>query len=538
MDRGQSLIIPPLFDGIDYAYWKVCMRVFLQSLDEKVRQAVEIGWTKPTEAPTDWDDGKIKATNFNSRALNALFNAVTNEEFKKISSTETAKEAWTIFQTTYEGTKAVNDSKLQRLTTSFEEIKMEEDKSFDEFYVKFTDIVNSTFNLGETIPEPKIVRNVLRSLPQRFYAKITVIKESKDIDKIPLTELVGNLQTYELGLTRIGKSSKSKSMALKAKSSDNDESSDDEDSKIKSYITRQFKKFMKNANAKGFDKDQRQSSSLQFKSQDKEKKDARDGEQYIVSSGLKCFECQGFGHMKQKCLTYLKTIGKSKALAATLSDTEPENDSNNEDDGILNAFTTTINPIEGIFEDVDEEEELVESKFEKMDEQDDIHTAYAKLYKVSKKHEKLYRLATKKLSDVELEQEEISIKFDEANRTIRALRFQNNFLVEKTKKLKAELFQVRAQLEKTSSAKFDEMLSLQKSASDRTDLGHDFSSLSIASTSTTVFVPPANNVETKNNDVKNELASKNVDNGKSILRAPPKLDKKEIKNPRVKKGNS
>ena len=112
MDRGQSLIIPPLFDDIDYAYWKVRMRAFLQSLDEKVRQAVEIGWTKPTEAPTDWDDGKIKVTNFNSRALNALFNAVTNEEFKKISSTKTAKEAWTILQTIYEGTKAVNDSKL------------------------------------------------------------------------------------------------------------------------------------------------------------------------------------------------------------------------------------------------------------------------------------------------------------------------------------------------------------------------------------------------------------------------------------------
>ena len=69
------------------------MRVFLQSLDEKVWQTVEIGWTKPTEAPADWDDAKIKAVNFNSRALNALFSAVTNEEFKKISSTETAKEA-------------------------------------------------------------------------------------------------------------------------------------------------------------------------------------------------------------------------------------------------------------------------------------------------------------------------------------------------------------------------------------------------------------------------------------------------------------
>ena len=206
----------------------------MQSLDEKEWQAVEIGWTKPKEASTNWDDAKIKVVNFNSRALNALFNAVTNEEFKKISSTETAKEAWTILQTTYEGTKAVKDSKLQRFTTSFEEIKMEEDESFDEFYAKLKDIVNLSFNLGETIFEPKIVRKVLRSLPERFHAKITAIEELKDIDKIPLTELVGNLQTYELGLTRIGKSGKGKSMALKAKSSGTDESSDDEDSKMKS----------------------------------------------------------------------------------------------------------------------------------------------------------------------------------------------------------------------------------------------------------------------------------------------------------------
>ena len=154
---------------------------------------------------------------------------------------------------------------------------MEEDESFDEFYAKLKDIVNSTFNLGETIPKPKVVRKVLRSIPERSHAKITAIEESKDIDYIPLTELVGNLQTYELGLTRIGKESKSKSMALKTKSNETDESSDDEDSKMKSYITRQFKKFMKNVNAKGFDKDCKQSSSSQFKSQDKGKKDAKDG---------------------------------------------------------------------------------------------------------------------------------------------------------------------------------------------------------------------------------------------------------------------
>ena len=119
--------------------------------------------------------------------------------------------------------------------------------------------------------------------------------------------------------------------------------------------------------------------------------------------------------MKQECPTYLKTIGKSKALTTTLSDIEPEDDSKTDDDGILNAFTATINPPKGIVKDVDEKEDLVESKFEKMDKQYDIYTAYAKLYKVSEKHKKLYRLATKKLNDVEFERKEISIKFDEAN---------------------------------------------------------------------------------------------------------------------------
>ena len=220
--------------------------------------------------------------------------------------------------------------------------------------------------------------------------------------------------------------------------------------------------------------------------------------------------------MKQECPIFIKTNGKSKALAATLSDTEPEDDSNNDDEGILNAFTTTVNPTERIVEKVDEEEDLVKSKFEKMDEQDDIHIAYVKLYKVFEKYEILYRLATKKLNDVELEWEEISTKFGEANQSIGALRFENNFLAKRTKKLEAKLFQVRAQLERTSNAKLDEILNFQKSTSDRTDLGYDFSSSNIASSSTTVFVSPTNNVESKNNDVKTVLASENIDKGKSI----------------------
>ena len=111
-------------------------------------------------------------------------------------------------------------------------------------------------------------------------------------------------------------------------------------------------------------------------------------------------------------------------------------------------------------------------------------------------------------------------------------------MAEKTKKLEAKLFQVRAQLERTSSAKLDEMLSIQKSASNRTGLRYGISSSNTASTSTTVFVPPASNTEIENTDVKISLASENLDKGKFILGAPPKLDKKEAKNPKAKKANS
>ena len=70
---------------------------------------------------------------------------------------------------------------------------MEEDETYDEFYANLKDIMNSAFNLGESIAESKIVRKILRSLPERFHAKITVIEEMKDIDQLPLIELVGNL---------------------------------------------------------------------------------------------------------------------------------------------------------------------------------------------------------------------------------------------------------------------------------------------------------------------------------------------------------
>ena len=138
------------------------------------------------------------------------------------------------------------------------------------------------------------------------------------------------------------------------------------------------------------------------------------------------------------------------------------------------------------------------------------------------------------LSDVELDREELSTKVDESNQTIGALRFENNFLVERKKKLKTELFQVKTQLERTSSAKLNEMLSFQKAAFDKISLGYEFSSPNITSSSKIVFVSPTNDNDAENNEAKTEIVSENLDKGKSILGAPP-VEKKETRNPRNKK---
>ena len=122
--------------------------------------------------------------------MNTIFNAVSIEELKRISNVEIAHTAWNILQIMYEGIKAVKINKLQLLTTRFESIRMSDDEYFDEFYAKLNNIVNSAYNLGEIYNQPKIVRKILRSLTENFRPKVTVITESKDVDSIPIDELI------------------------------------------------------------------------------------------------------------------------------------------------------------------------------------------------------------------------------------------------------------------------------------------------------------------------------------------------------------
>ena len=126
-------------------------------------------------------------------ALYSLFCFVALEEFRHICTCEVAKEAWDILETIYEGTTSIKRSKLQRLTSAFETLFMRDEETFDDFYAKLSDIVNSCFTLGEKIPEAKVVGNFLRSLPKRFQSKVTAIEEAQDVDSLKLDKLVGIL---------------------------------------------------------------------------------------------------------------------------------------------------------------------------------------------------------------------------------------------------------------------------------------------------------------------------------------------------------
>ena len=165
---SQSLNAPPFFDGSNYAFWKVCICAFLCSIDESVWDAVETSWTRPEATKSTWDKATLTVAIANSKALNVIFCGVSPNEFHRISHVSIAKEAWQILETTYEGAKKVKDTKLQMLTTRFEELKMSEDDSFDSFYGRLNSVVIRKLNLGEKMEDSKVVRKILRSLLESF----------------------------------------------------------------------------------------------------------------------------------------------------------------------------------------------------------------------------------------------------------------------------------------------------------------------------------------------------------------------------------
>nr|POF08719.1 hypothetical protein CFP56_04837 [Quercus suber] len=365
--------------------------------------------------------------------MNAIFNAVSMEEFKRISNVKVAHTAWKILQTMHEGTKAVKINKLQQLTSRFESIRMSDDESFDEFYAKLNDIVNSAFNLSEIYDQPKIVRKILRSLTEDFRPKVTAITESKDVDSIPVDELVGSLQSYESDLP---KTNKSKSMALKSIDDVEAGGFDDELSAIEiAYLAKNFRNFLRNTNRR-----------------------ARE-----------------YGHVKSECPTFLKN--KGKAMAVTLSDNEVSDDESECDkDGNFIAFTATA----VVNESISVEENPSDGE---LSEDADLQEAYNKLCKVVAKDAMNVKLGLKKIDSLELEKKNLLVKLFDANDLLNHVKSENMLLLDKVKTLEHDLSVAR-----TASSKLDHMLNVQKYPSDKSRIGY-VESISVSTPHSTNFFP-------------------------------------------------
>ena len=236
----------------------------------------------------------------------------------------------------------MKDTKLQMLTNWFEELKMSEDESFDSFYGKLNEVVIGKLNLGEKMEDSKVVRKILRSLSESFQAKVTAIKESKDLDEIKVQELIGSLQTYELSLPsqRMSKSLALKTINERIKAQDS--SDEDKVEKEVAFLAKNFCKFLK------FKKDGKSFEEGKFSNFKRDKKDfkRKDSKDSSPSQAVTCYECNRHGHVKKECPTYLKA--KGRALATTLNDSDSSNSDSEESydgEGNYSAFMT-IAPVD------------------------------------------------------------------------------------------------------------------------------------------------------------------------------------------------
>nr|XP_028964586.1 uncharacterized protein LOC114827110 [Malus domestica] len=465
-----SVSHPPHFDGDNYAAWKSKMKSFLWAQDDKVWLAVEEGWEPPTIEETkdkgessvsisklkprkEWSNDERSSSTFNQRALNSLFTAVSPEQFNYISKCTTAKEAWDILEVTHEGNSTVKESKLQHLITKFENITMSDDESFSDFYAKLSVIVNGCHNLGDSIPEHRIVKKILRSLPMRFHAKRTTIEESKDLNTYKLEQLIGSLQTYELELPD---SKKMKSIALKAvKEEESDGSIEDlsEDELVE--LTMQIRRFLKSQNSKG--REQRTNS--------------------------------GYGHIAYECANTIKRKEKkNRAMKVTWSDSDSGDASTSESEKDTIAFIGTV-------DGYDTEDSFVEEP-----DLEEVLRKYSDLYDISVQVKKDNSNLKKKLAFVESEKKEAEVEhqsqLDNGEKLresllekIHILQTTINTLSSDKKALEDEVVEMRRKVHELSigSGKIDKMLSYGKSFGDKGGLGFE-STKTASSSSVTRFV--------------------------------------------------
>ncbi|KAH9733812.1 Integrase catalytic domain-containing protein [Citrus sinensis] len=310
--KRQSTTRPPFFDGNGYAHWKTRMRIYLQALDYEIWEVVcdgpfmpmckdEVGDDIPKPS-SQWSELEKRKMSLNSKAMNALFCALDKKEFHRVSSCESAQEIWNKLEVVYEGTNQVKESKISRYTCQYELFQMEQNENVYSIYTRFTDIVNTLGALGKTFSNSEKVKKIIRSLLKEWRPKRTVIEEAKNLNTLPLNDLIGSLISYEEDLAAEKRDEeKKKSIALKASKYESDGDSEPDDEEL-AMLARRFRKFFK--------KTEERRKFRNFKNQ-REKKEV-----------ITCYECKKPGHIRSECPLINKL--KKKAMVATWDDSEED----------------------------------------------------------------------------------------------------------------------------------------------------------------------------------------------------------------------
>ncbi|GAV58426.1 zf-CCHC domain-containing protein/DUF4219 domain-containing protein/UBN2 domain-containing protein, partial [Cephalotus follicularis] len=412
---------PPFFDGNNYSHWKAKMTIFIQALDFNLWDIIIDGpelphiisqegikTLKPRSSYTDDDRKKVQ---LNAKAKHVIICALNSNEFNRVSSCATAKEIRDRLEVTYEGTNQVKDAKINMLVREYEMFSMKENENISGMFVRFTNIINSLQSLNKCYTNSEMVRKILRCLPKSWMPKVTAIEEAKDLNTLPLEELLGSLMTHEMTIKNHEddeEQDKRKKKVIAFKSSTPDSSEEESDDEM-ALITRRFKKYLakKKFGNKHFKKT--------FPSKSETKKEE-----------IVCFECNKPGHYKSECPRLKKakdTIKKKKAMLATWSDSDESSSEEEEDQEVAQIALMAINDSD---QDEDEDENELSELLELLVKFSLDNSSLKKTIKsinrenVSLKHE-LECLSNKSLDDkiisLEKENETLKVEIDALKKT-------------------------------------------------------------------------------------------------------------------------
>lgn len=304
LGEGSNINRPPNFNGEHYDFWKIRMRIFIESQDLEIWDAIENGpfipshlscgivETKPRSA---WDNEDKRKVQYDLKAKNIITSALGMDEFFRISNCKTAKEMWETLETTHEGTDEVKRSRLNTLSQEYELFRMLPGEKIQDLQKRFTHLTNHLIALGKDLSTNDLNLKVLRSLNRNWQPKVTAISEKKSLSKMSLATLFGKLQEHELELGRLEQNEeiekKHKSIALNTVTKDRNSDIDDDEDMI--LLAKRFNKFLK--------------KSKNFKNNKFSRKNENSSSQNIT-----CFECGKSGHIKADCPTLKKMDSYSK----------------------------------------------------------------------------------------------------------------------------------------------------------------------------------------------------------------------------------